>query len=204
MSDGKDIAKSITESFLEKLPEQFKGKNNIEIFVKVFARELEELEQVFWELNTLRSLGSGKGKQLDRAGEIVCLTRAESVSYVGTVDFDVLDDERFRLFLMYKALRNANFCTFPELMKVCRLLYGAKLLYYKEFDEHPAHFQIMVGAKFDEWMLKMLNNSGLTIKPGGVSVEMKFFELEFWGFRDLNKEVLGFGEGKFLHIIGEE
>lgn len=197
-------AESITKSFLGKLPEQFKNKHNIEVLIKAFAEELEEVEKVFQELETLRSIRTAFGKQLDGIGEIVNLTRAESTAYAGVVDFDVLDDERYRLFLMYKALRNANSCTYPELMEICRLLYNAKLLYYKEFDDHPAHFQVMVGAKFDEWMLKMLNNSNLTIKPGGVSVDIKFFELEFFGFRDLNKEVLGFGEGKFLHIIGEE
>lgn len=197
-------AESITNSFLGKLPEQFKNKHNIEVLIKAFAEELEEVEKAFQELETLRSIRTAFGKQLDGIGEIVNLTRAESTAYAGVVDFDVLDDERYRLFLMYKALRNANACTYPELMEICRLLYNAKLLYYKEFDDHPAHFQVMVGAKFDEWMLKMLNNSNLTIKPGGVSVELKFFDLEFFGFRDLNKEVLGFGEGKFLHIIGEE
>ena len=197
-------AESITASFLSRLPEQFKHKHNIEVLMKAFAEELEEVEEAFGELETLRSIRTAFGKQLDGIGQIVNLTRAESTAYAGKVDFDVIDDERYRLFLMYKALRNANTCTYPELMEVCRLLYDAKLLYYKEFDDHPAHFQVMVGAKFDEWMLKMLNNSQLTIKPGGVSVELKFFELEFFGFRDLNKEVLGFGEGKFLHIIGEE
>lgn len=197
-------AERITKSFLGKLPEQFKNKHNIEVLIKAFAEELEEVEKAFQELETLRSIRTAFGKQLDGIGEIVNLTRAESTAYAGVVDFDVLDDERYRLFLMYKALRNANACTYPELMEICRLLYNAKLLYYKEFDDHPAHFQVMVGAKFDEWMLKMLNNSNLTIKPGGVSVELKFFDLEFFGFRDLNKEVLGFGEGKFLHIIGEE
>lgn len=195
---------SITESFISKLPEQFKGKHNIEILVKAFAAELEEIEKTCRDLETLRSIRTAFGKQLDGIGEIVNLTRAESTGYAGIIDFDVLDDERYRIFLMYKALRNANTGTFPELIEICRLLYNMKLLYYREFDEHPAHFQVMVGAKFDEWMLKILNNVNLTVKPGGVSVEMKFFELEFFGFRDLNKEALGFGEGKFLHIIGEE
>lgn len=195
---------SVTESFLGKLPEQFKGKHNIEMLIRAFAGELEEIEKAFQELETLRCLKTAFGKQLDGIGEIVNLTRAESTAYVNDVDFYVLDDERYRLFLMYKAIRNANYCTFPELTEICRLLYDAKLLYYKEFDDHPAHFQVSVGARFDEWMLKMLNNANLTVKPGGVSVEMKFFELDFFGFRDLNKEVLGFGEGKFLHIIGEE
>lgn len=195
---------SITKSFLDKLPEQFKQKYNIEVLVHAFAAELEELVGVFGELKTLRAIRTAYGRQLDGIGEIVNLSRVESTAYAGIVDFYVLDDDRYRLFLMYKALRNANMCTFPELMEICRLLYNVKLLYYREFDDHPAHFQVMVGADFQEWMMGMLNNVNLTVKPGGVSVEMKFFELEFFGFKDLNKEARGFGEAKFIHIIGEE
>lgn len=195
---------SITKSFLDKLPEQFKRKHNIEVLIQAFAAELEELVEVFGELETLRAIKTAYGKQLDGIGEIVNLSRVESTAYAGIVDFYVLDDDRYRLFLMYKALRNANMCTFPELMEICRLLYNVKLLYYREFDDHPAHFQVMVGADFQEWMMGMLNNVNLTVKPGGVSVEMKFFELEFFGFKDLNKEARGFGEAKFIHIIGEE
>lgn len=195
---------SITKSFLDKLPEQFKQKHNIEMLVHAFAAELEELVGVFGELEMLRAIKTAYGRQLDGIGEIVNLSRVESTAYAGIVDFYVLDDDRYRLFLMYKALRNANMCTFPELMEICRLLYNVKLLYYREFDDHPAHFQVMVGADFQEWMMGMLNNVNLTVKPGGVSVEMKFFELEFFGFKDLNKEARGFGEAKFIHIIGEE
>lgn len=197
-------ARTITESFLGKLPEQFKGKHNIEALVKAFSGELEDLEAAYRDLENLRSIKTAFGKQLDRAGEIVVLTRAEATAYAGAVDFNVLDDERYRLFLMYKALRNANTCTFPELMEVCRLLYDAELIYYREFDVHPAHFQVMVGAEFDGWMMGMLRNTALTVKPGGVSVEMLFFELDFFGFRDLNKDARGFGQAKFIHIIGKE
>ena len=195
---------SITKSFLNKLPEQFKRKKNIEVLIKAFAAELEELVAVYKELETLRAINTAFGKQLDGIGEIVVLSRVESMAYAGVVDFYILDDERYRLFLMFKALRNANTCTFPELMEICRLLYNVKLLYYREFNDHPAHFQVMVGADFQEWMMGMLNNVNLTVKPGGVSIELKFFELDFFGFSDLNKEAKGFGEAKFLHIIGEE
>lgn len=195
---------SITKSFLDKLPEQFKRKHNIEMLIKAFATELEELVEVYNELETLRAISTAFGKQLDGIGEIVVLSRVESMAYAGVVDFYILDDERYRLFLMFKALRNANTCTFPELMEICRLLYNVKLLYYREFNDHPAHFQVMVGADFQEWMMGMLNNVNLTVKPGGVSIELKFFELDFFGFSDLNTEAKGFGEAKFLHIIGEE
>ncbi len=194
---------SITKSFLDKLPEQFKRKHNMEVLVRAFAAELEELVEVFKELETLRSIKTAFGRQLDGIGEIVNLSRVESTAYAGIVDFIVLEDERYRLFLMYKALRNANTCTYPELMEICRLLYDVKLLYYREMIDHPAHFSVMVGADFQEWMMGMLNNVNLTVKPGGVSIELKFFELDFFGFCDLNKEAKGFGQAKFLHIIGE-
>lgn len=195
---------NIVESFLSNLPEQFKGKANIEGLIGALAAELQEVSEVFRQLNSMRSMETAQGKQLDGIGDIVVLSRSESAGYAGIIDFDVIDDERYRLFLKYKALRNSNTCTFPELMEVCRLLYDAKLLYYTEFEEHPAHFKLMVGAQFNETMLNMLNNTKLTIKPGGVSVDAKFFDLDFFGFGDLNKEVLGFGIGKFIHIIGEE
>lgn len=195
---------NIAELFLKKLPEQFKGKRNIEVLARALADEMEEVRAVFRQLNTERHIEAAAGKQLDGIGEIVVLGRADAAGYAGVLDFDVIDDERYRLFLKYKALRNSNECTFPELMEVCRLLYDVKLLYYTEDVEHPAHFKLMVGAKFDETMLSMLNSTRLTIKPGGVSVDAKFFDLEFFGFGDLNKEVLGFGIGKFIKMIGEE
>lgn len=197
-------SESITKSFLDKIPEQFKKKHNIEVLMKAFAAELEELVEVFRELETLRAISTAFGEQLDGIGEIVVLSRVDSMAYAGIVDFFVLDDERYRLFLMFKALRNANTCTFPELMEICRLLYNVKLLYYRELNDHPAHFQVMVGAEFQDWMMGMLNNVNLTVKPGGVSIDLKFFDLDFFGFSDLNKEAKGFGQAKFLHIIGEE
>lgn len=197
-------AENVVDSFLSNLPEQFKEKPNIEVLVKALAAELQEVSGVFLQLDTMRNMEMAQGKQLDGIGDVVVLNRAESAGYAGVIDFDVIDDNRYRLFLKYKALRNSNTCTFPELMEVCRLLYDSKLLYYNEFEEYPAHFKLMVGARFDETMLAMLNNTKLTIKPGGVSVDAKFFDLDFFGFGDLNKEVLGFGIGKFIHIIGEE
>lgn len=68
------------------------------MLVRAFAEELEELGGALWELETLRAIRTASGKQLDGAGEIVVLTRAESAGYAGLVDFDVIDDERYRLF----------------------------------------------------------------------------------------------------------
>ena len=71
---------SITKSFLDKLPEQFKRKHNIDVLVRAFAAELEELVEVFRELETLRSIKTAFGRQLDGIGEIVNLSRVESTA----------------------------------------------------------------------------------------------------------------------------
>lgn len=195
---------SLTERSIHKLPEQFKNKQNIKVFMEAITDELQELIAVFEELETLRSLDTAVGVNLDRVGDIVVLTRAQTSGLINDINFDIIDDERYRIFLKYKALRNSNMCTFPELEAVCELLYDAKLLYFNEFDDYPAHFKVRVGAQFDETMLSLLKNSKMTIKPGGVSVELEFFDLEYFGFGDINREALGFGVGKFIHIIGEE
>lgn len=195
---------SLTESCIKKLPEQFKNKKNIKAFMGAIADELQELIYVFEQLETLRTLDSAKGINLDRVGDIVVLTRAKTAGLINDINFDIIDDERYRMFLKYKALRNSNMCTFPELEAACELLYNAKLLYFNEYEDHPAHFKVRVGAQFDDTMLSLLKNSEMTIKPGGVSVELEFFDLEYFGFGDINREALGFGLGKFIHIIGEE
>ena len=121
----------IKEKWLESLPEQFRGQPNIEVIIGSWAAQLEEVEAVLSELLAKRGFDDAEGAQLDRIGDIVVLTRPESALYAGVIDFDVIDDERYRLFLKYKALRNSNQCTFPELVAACKLLYGAEtcLLY---------------------------------------------------------------------------
>lgn len=195
---------NIIQSFLDNLPEQFKNKDNIKILIEALAEELEELNVAFTQLETLRSLETAKGKQLDGIGEIVVLSRAEAATYTKALDFNILRDEQYRLLLKFKALRNANFCTYPELMRACELLYKPTLMYYKEFNRHPAHFQLMLAANWQDTMISILKSTKLTLKPGGVSIELRFFDPLFFGFIDLNKNAKGFGLAPFIRFIGEE
>ena len=191
----------IKEKWLESLPEQFRGQPNIEVIIGSWAKQLEEVEAVLAELLANRGFDDAEGAQLDRIGDIVVLTRPESALYAGVIDFDVIDDERYRLFLKYKALRNSNQCTFPELVAACKLLYGAEMVYYREEEDQPARFYLNIGAKLESEILSLLQSSQLIIKPGGVSVDTGFFDTEFFGFSDTNHLALGFGMGSFAQQI---
>lgn len=191
----------IKEKWLESLPEQFRGQPNIEVIIGSWAAQLEEVEAVLSELLAKRGFDDAEGAQLDRIGDIVVLTRPESALYAGVIDFDVIDDERYRLFLKYKALRNSNQCTFPELVAACKLLYGAETVYYWEEEDQPARFFLNIGAKFNPEILALLQSSDLTIKPGGVAVEVGYFNMEFFGFSDTNRYAQGFGMAPFAQQI---
>lgn len=194
----------IKANWLDSLPEQFRNQPNIEAIIQSYAEQLEEVVAMFRQLSGLRNFDTAEGIQLDGIGDIVVLSRPESALYAGVIDFDVIDDDRYRLFLKYKAMRNSSQCTFPELVAACKLLYNAETVYYREDEDYPATFFLNIGAKFNEKILKLLQSSQLTIKPAGVTANVGYFNMEFFGFSDTNRLALGFGMGPFAQQIVAE
>ena len=68
----------IADRWLMDMPQQFLGKHNIEVLVKAFARQLQELQVVFDDLNTELDLETAAGKNLDYVGTILPLSRKEA------------------------------------------------------------------------------------------------------------------------------
>lgn len=189
------------DKMIAHLPEEFRGKPRINVLLSAFADELDELDAVWQQLKELRTLDAAQGKQLEKAGDIVVLSRAEAAKYMGDIEYSSIDDEKYRLFLKYKALRNATNCTYEELMNGCRLLFDADPIYYTESEEHPATFNLSVGANLDEDLMKLLENADLTLRSSGVQVRIKVFDKKFFGFSDTNRYALGFGVGKFAQEV---
>lgn len=186
------------ESWMSHIPEEFRGKHNIEVLIQAFAEELDAVEVMFQQLHQLRSLDSAVGAQLNRIGDIVALSRIDANLLMGKDAGAIIDDERYRWMLKYKALRNSNRCTFPELEMACQMLYGSEFIYYKEEPEHPAHFYLYLCVEYTEAVLSMLQNQQLGIKPAGVSTSISYFEKWPFGFSDTNDKAVGFGMGKFV------
>lgn len=188
---------AVKDNWIRHIPEQFRSKKNIEVLIQAFSSELEEAETMLLELQLCRSIERAVGKQLDRIGDIVVLSRAEANLLMGRDAGAIIDDERYRWLLKYKALRNSNRCTFPELEMACQMLYGSEMIYYKEEPEHPAHFYLYLCLEYTEAVLSMLQNQQLGIKPEGVSTSISYFEKWPFGFADTNDKAVGFGMGKF-------
>jgi len=46
----------IADIWLRDMPQQFQGKHNIEVLVKAFSKQMQELEKVFQDINTMTDL----------------------------------------------------------------------------------------------------------------------------------------------------
>ena len=120
------------------LVEQFKGKPNIEALVEVIGIELQQVADFYEQLRTERALDHAVGKQLDGVGDIVVMTRKEAGQLAGDpIPFDVIEDDVYRQYLIYKILKNTCDCTYPDIIKAFKMFWDHPL-YYTEDPEQPA------------------------------------------------------------------
>jgi len=129
----------VLDTLLKDFPEQFKDKKLVSVLTSAFDKQLKELYDVFLSLQTDLALDNAVGEQLDRAGDIVGLTRAEAGLLCGDeIFFDIIDDDRYRQYLKYKAYKNSNNCTYYDLISQLQTVWGVNEIQYEEDDDYPA------------------------------------------------------------------
>lgn len=120
------------------LVEQFRGKANIEALIEVLGAELQQIYDFFQELRNDRGVNTAVGQQLDGIGNIVVLSRMEAGQLAGNpIPFDIMDDETYRQYLIYKILKNNCNCTYQEIINAFKMFWDGPL-YYSEDPEQPA------------------------------------------------------------------
>lgn len=120
------------------LVEQFRGKANIEALVEVIGAQFQQVYDFYDQLRYNRDVYTAVGKNLDGVGDIAVLTRMEAAQIAGDpIPFEVIDDERYRQYLIYKILKNTCDCTYPDIIKAFRMFWD-KPLYYTEDPAYPA------------------------------------------------------------------
>lgn len=129
-----DYRKKLKDDLLE----QFRGKHNINVLMDALGRQLQEVYEFYEQLRKDRGVKTAVGKQLDGVGDIVVLSRMEAGRLAGNpIPFDILDDETYRQYLVYKILKNTCDCTYPDIIKAFRMFWD-RPLYYSEDPAQPA------------------------------------------------------------------
>ena len=83
------------------LVEQFRGKANITALVEVIGEQFQQVYDFYDQLRKDRDVYTAVGKNLDGVGDIAVLTRMEAAQIAGeTIPFQVLDDEKYRRYLI--------------------------------------------------------------------------------------------------------
>ena len=161
----------VLDNLIKDFPAQFQGKKKIEALCSAFDEQVAELLDVFASIREDTSLDNAEGKQLDLIGDIVGLTRAEGALLCGKeIYFNVLEDDRYRPYLKYKAYKNSNSCTYSDIIKELNIVAGIDNIRYEEDEEYPATFMLSVPLSDKQIDIGSIP----TLAPAGVSVLYKF------------------------------
>ena len=156
----------IEKTWFEDIPQQFHGKPKIEVLIKAFSRQLDELIKAFDDISNL-TLDNATGANLDHIGTILSLTRKDLHSLLSISD--EINDELYRRVLKYKALKNTGDGTYEDIMSSISLLWNVDNIVYKEDPAHPATVFIdLPQVSLDDF--DPVLSKTLAIKPAGVAM----------------------------------
>ena len=134
----------ILDEWLRDMPQQFLGQPKIEALISAFARQLQEVEDVFAALDEATDLETATGRSLDYLGSIIPLSRKEAGLLAGLNNPEyVISDERYRQYLKYQLLVNTSECTCFDIVEAARMFWDGSLR-YTEPPEEPASFHLDV------------------------------------------------------------
>lgn len=130
---------------IEDFPWQFREKPKIEALCQCWDRQFEEIFSCLEQMKLILDVDRAQGAQLDRIGDIVVLSRADAgllAAQAGNLDFDVIDDVRYRKYLKYKILENTSNATYKDIISAIKMIWGADKIKYLENEEGPASLTV--------------------------------------------------------------
>lgn len=136
--------------------------NNIEKMIASFAPQLQELEQVFFDILDAVLLTT-TGKRLDVLGALVGAGRSTSA-----------DDDEYRTTIRARILINKSSGTLPELLEIVALLLGPGIPLDFE-QEFPAGYTIFALEPLAEGVGERVARLKLEATAGGVNGLLHFF-----------------------------
>ncbi len=154
---------------IEDFPWQFRGKPKIEALCQCWDRQFEQIFSCLEQMKLILDVDRAQGAQLDRIGDIVVLSRADAgllAAQAGNLDFDVIDDVRYRKYLKYKILENTSNATYKDIISAIKMIWGADKIKYLENEEGPVSLTVSFPYHYtagDVFILPPLTAAGVGI-----------------------------------------
>lgn len=193
--------------------------------IEALGEELNELQQVLYNLKTQRTKEKAVGKQLDGIGEIVGIGRTidEAIAIkffgfagqpnVGTFEearFREIDEENltsyrmadteYRMIIDQKIIKNVSKGTTEDTIRSLRVAFDAPLIVLEE--PGNANMIVGIGRKLTDNEKMLVNAAGLIVRPSGVGLKYKvdYDVNKYFGFID-QLYARGFDEGIFVDFF---
>lgn len=159
----------ILKEWLDDVPQQFQGKEKIEVLFNAFAKQMNEVMQVLEDINEKTTLEKAANRNLDYIGDIVTLSRKDAHVILRKGYNTEVTDDVYRKVIRYKALKNTCDCTYDDIMTSMELLWSTDNIRYVENPERPATIYIKM-QQLDMDDMDPLFGRILAVKPSGVSM----------------------------------
>lgn len=130
---------------IKDFPWQFRGKPKIEALCQCWDRQFEQIFSCLEQMKLILDVDRAQGAQLDRIGDIVVLSRADAgllAAQAGNLDFDVIDDVRYRKYLKYKILENTSNATYKDIISAVKTIWDVDKVSYNENTDGPASLTV--------------------------------------------------------------
>lgn len=161
----------------------------IQALVRIFAEELQEIEDVLFALVVERFLDAAVGAQLDQWAKVVGERR------------DGFNDEELRDFIRARILSNLSNGEAPRLTTILSLLMRSDNVRYAPVYPAAMAFDYIRSTPSSEARRTRVKAQMETVAPAGVAIDAIVEAPEgYFGFAD-DPDALGFGEGGFSEVI---
>ena len=177
--------KTILDSWIEDIPQQFKSKKNIGVLIRAFSRQMDELRVVFDDLKNKTDIDTAEGKNLDRVGDIVVLSRKDATEILRQKTDEVLSDENYRKALHYKLMKNTSECTYDDIMQSIFTIWNVDKIKYYEDPEHPARISLRLETSDIDAKDPAIGRV-FPLKPAGVAILYIIMYVLYVHFEALN------------------
>lgn len=159
----------IVDEWLKELPQQFQNKNKIEVLIKAFSRQLEEIYNTFERLKTETDLETATAANLDVVGDILTMSRKQATEILRQAKEAEVTDETYRQVLKYTKLKNTSECTYEDIIESIELLWDTSNIKYSEEVNRPATICLNLPNVDIEGIDPAINRV-LAIRPAGVAI----------------------------------
>ena len=171
------------------LVSQFRDKAILEALVASYVEQVQQLENVFFELLEERSKDRSVGAQLDGIGSIVGEPRQSRT------------DDAYRLAIGARTILNLGNGTPEDIIRLIRALVGDKVV--KIIESSPAHFDAFVSEPIFDVDAFRVSTFVQSAKPAGVRGIFLWRETnQAFGFHD-DPTAFGFDDGNNQSNAGE-